>query len=368
MESRELSRCWAEIDLNALRHNVRVARECVGASVELMAVVKANAYGHGLPQIAKALAPDADLFGVATLEEALDVRANAPDRPVLILGPSLPEEHNALVRHGFIASVSSYEEAAGFNSISGQRPAQLNLVIDTGMGRMGVQESDALGLAKRIAQLPRVMLHSISTHLPVADEDAAFTRDELSRFGEIVARLRDEVPGGYKVHALLSAGILGFSEKPFDIVRAGLLLYGASPLPQWQQLLKPLLTLKARVALIRDLPENATISYGRTFTTPHRMRVATISAGYADGYPRALSNRGASVLIRGRRCAVLGRVTMDMIMADVSHVNAIVGDEVVLIGKQGDEEVSAREVAERAGTIAWDIFTGIGTRVRRVYL
>jgi alanine racemase len=211
-------------------------------------------------------------------------------------------------------------------------------------------------------------LHSISTHLPAADEDAAFTRDELSRFGEIVARLRDEVPGGYKVHALLSAGILGFSEKPFDIVRAGLLLYGASPLPQWQQLLKPLLTLKARVALIRDLPENATISYGRTFTTPRRMRVATISAGYADGYPRALSNRGATVLIRGRRCAVLGRVTMDMIMADVSHVNAIVGDEVVLIGKQGDEEVSAREVAERAGTIAWDIFTGIGTRVRRVYL
>lgn len=368
MESSQLSRCWAEVDLAALRHNARVARERVGASVELMAVVKANAYGHGLPEIAKALAREADLFGVATFDEALAVQANASDRPVLILGPSLPEERAAIARHGFIASVSSYEEAAEFDRIARPESAQLNLVVDTGMGRMGVQEGEAVALAQRIARLPHVTLHSISTHFPVADEDEAFTRAELSRFGEIVAKLRYELPGTYKVHALLSAGILAFAETPFDMVRAGLLLYGASPLRQFQRLLQPVMTMKARVALIRDLPEGATISYGRTFTTPRAMRVATISAGYADGYPRPLSNRGASVLIGGRRCAVLGRITMDLIMADVSDVNAAVGDEVVLIGRQGSEEISAAEVAERAGTIPWEIFTGIGTRVRRVYL
>lgn len=368
MESRDLDRCWAEIDLAALRHNAGVARERVGASVELMAVVKANAYGHGLPQIAAALAEEADLFGVATFDEAIEVRANTPDRPIVILGPSLPAEREAVAKHDFIASVSSYEEAEQFNRIAGARSAELNLVIDTGMGRMGVQENEALAVAKRIAQLRHVALHSISTHLPVADEDEAFTRDELARFSQLVAALRREVPGRYKVHALLSAGILGFAETPFDIVRAGLVLYGASPLARAQSLLKPVMTLKARVALVRDVPQGATISYGRTFTTPRRMRIATISAGYADGYPRALSNRGASVLIGGRRCAVLGRVTMDMIMADVSEVNVTVGDEVVLIGRQADEEVSAAELAQRAGTIAWEIFTGIGTRVRRVYL
>jgi alanine racemase len=368
MESREMSRCWAEIDRDALRHNARIARQRVGENVELMAVIKANAYGHGLPQIAAALAKEADLFGVATLEEAMEVHAKVPDRPVLILGPALPDERAAIVQELFIASVSSYDEAAEFDRVAQSSRAQLNLVIDTGMGRMGAQECDAVEIAKKIAQLPQVAMHSVSTHLPVADEDESFTREELSRFAEIVGALRREVPGDYKIHALLSAGILAFAETPFDIVRAGLILYGASPLPEFQRLLKPVMTVKARIALIRDLPAGVTISYGRTFTTPRPMRVATISAGYADAYPRALSNRGAVVLIGGRRCALLGRVTMDMIVVDVTDVNATVGDEVVLIGKQGDEEILAAELAQRAGTIPWEIFTGIGARVRRVYL
>lgn len=368
MEAHELRRCWAEIDLAALRYNARVARDRVGGSVELMAVVKANAYGHGLAKVAQALANDADLFGVATLEEALEVRANLPDRAVLILGPALPEERSAIVERRFIASISSYADAEEFDRVATQDPALLNLVVDTGMGRLGVREEDAIEVTKRIARLRGVRLHSISTHLPVADEDAEFTRDELSRFRDLIETMRREVPGDYKVHALLSAGILRFAETPFDIVRAGLLLYGASPLPELQQLLKPVMTVKARVALIRDAPAGATISYGRTFTTPRRMRVATIGAGYADACPRAVSNRGAAVLIGGRRCPLLGRVTMDMIMADVSDVNAGVGDEVVLIGRQGDEKILASELAAHAGTIPWEIFTGIGTRVRRVYL
>ena len=176
-------------------------------------------------------------------------------------------------------------------------------------------------------------------------------------------------PGSYRVHVLLSAGILCFSEHKFDLVRAGLMLYGSSPVPSEQRFLQPVMALKSRVALLRDLPAGRSLSYGRTFTTSRAMRVATISAGYADGYRRSLSGHEAAVLIGGQRCPVLGRVTMDLTMVDVSAVPGVKpGDEVVLIGKQGSEEILVAEVAERAGTVAWEIFTGIGSRVRRVYL
>ncbi len=367
MDRDALTRCWAEIDLRALRENARVVRHRAGGA-DLCAVIKANAYGHGLGEIARALVDDAQLFGVANLAEAIEARAHAPSRPVLILGPALPAERRPIVEHGFIAAVSGFEEAVAFSAVAGSAPALLNVVIDTGMGRMGCAESAAAETIKSIAALERVKLHSVSTHLPVADEDAQFTRDQLARFSKTAAALRRELPGDYKLHALLSAGVLAFAETPFDIVRAGLALYGISPLAEFQRLLRPVMSLKSRVVLVRDVPAGSTISYGRTFTTPARMRVATIAAGYADGYPRSLSNRGAHVLIRGARCAVLGRVTMDMLVVDVSsipHVEA--GDEVVLIGSQASEQILASDVAQWAGTIAWEIFTGIGTRVRRVY-
>jgi alanine racemase len=369
MEDAGLSRCWAEIDCAALRHNARVARSRVGERVALAAVVKANAYGHGLGKVAETLAEEAQLFAVANLDEALELRRHVADRPVLILGPALPGERAGIVENGFVASVSSYEEAAQFDTAAQGATALVNLVVDTGMGRMGCQQSDAADAAKRIAALANTKLHSISTHLPVADEDPEFTRAELQQFGALTAAIRREVPGDYKTHVLLSAGALAFNEAPSDIVRAGLLLYGISPLPAFQELLRPALTLKARVVLVREVPAGTTISYGRTFTAPRAMRVATISAGYADGYPRSLSNRGAAVLIGGRRCDVLGRVTMDLIVADVSHVPDVEpGAEVVLIGTQGSERILASELAQRAGTIPWEILTGIGSRVRRVYV
>ncbi len=360
-------RCWAEIDGSALRHNAAVVRERIG-SAELLAVVKANGYGHGMIGVAQALAKDSQLFGVANLEEAIQLRYALP-HPIIILGPALPEERWAIAERGFIASVSTFDEAQDFDRMATSAPVAVNFKVDTGMGRMGAPEAEALDVFKRASTLPHIKIHSVSTHLPVSNEDAEYTHEELLRFGKIVKQFRGHVPGDYKVHVLQSAGLLAFADPIFDIVRAGIVLYGISPLPEFQKLLKPVITWKTRIALVRDMPKGSSISYGRTFITPRKMRIATLSAGYADGYPRHLSNRDADVLVRGRRCALLGRVTMDLIMIDVSDVKDVdVGDEAVLLGRQGGQEISCAELAERAGSITWEIVTRIGSRVRRVYV
>ncbi len=361
-------RSWAEIDGEALRHNARQARDRVGPGAKLLAVVKANAYGHGMPGVAEALAGEAEMFGVANLEEAVQLRATQP-HPIVIFGPALPDECAAIAGHGFVPSISTLEEAQAFSGVAGRQKVLVNFVVDTGMGRMGVLEKDALALFQKVAALPGLSVHSVSTHLPVSNEDAEFTRRELASFAQLIARMRQAVPGGYRVHVLPSAGVLAFADSGFDLVRTGLMLYGISPLPGLQAELRPVMTWKTRIALVREMPAGSSISYGRTFITPRRMRVATVSAGYADGYPRHLSNCGACMLVRGRRCALLGRVTMDLMVIDVSQVaEATAGDEVVLLGRQGDEEISAEELAERAGTITWEITTRVGSRVRRVHV
>ncbi|HSP45173.1 MAG TPA: alanine racemase [Chthoniobacterales bacterium] len=367
MNSQETYRCWAEIDQEALRHNAGVVRERAGSDMPLIAVVKANAYGHGIIGVAKALVNDAQLFGVANLEEAQALRKEV-SHPIIILGPALPEERGPIAEAGFIPSISTLEEAREFSRVGKKAEVAINFVIDTGMGRMGVVQAQASELFRQIVGLGNVKIHSVSTHLPVSNEDEAFTRIELAQFSELVKQLRAEFPAKFDVHALPSAGVLAYSDPPFDVVRTGLILYGISPLEKFQKLLRPVMTWKTRIALIRDIPSGHGISYGRTFITPREMRVATLSAGYADGYPRHLSNREAAVLVGGKRCPLLGRVTMDLMMIDVSHVaEAAVGDEVVLMGRQGDEEISATELAERADSITWEITTRIGARVRRVY-
>ena len=361
---KETYRCWAEIDRSALRHNAKVVRDRIG-SAEMLAVVKANAYGHGLVGVAQTLADDAQLFGVANLQEALALRESLP-HPIVILGPATPEERSIIADRGFIPTISSLEEAKAFNRFG---PATINFKIDTGMGRMGVVENEAPEVFKRVATLSNINVHSVSTHMPVSNEDAEYTRDQLLRFQRILERIRTEVPGTYKAHVFQSAGTLAFNSPSFDIVRAGIILYGISPLPEFQKLLKPVMTWKTRISLVRDMSKGSSISYGRTFITPQKMRIATLSAGYADGYPWHLSNCGAAMLVRGQRCALVGRVTMDLMMIDVSKVErAQVGDEVVLMGRDGNEEVSCAELAEKGGTIPWEIVTRIGARVRRVYL
>jgi alanine racemase len=366
---KQTHRCWAEIDRSALRHNAKIVRERVG-SAEIVAVVKANAYGHGLIGVAETLSDEAQLFGVANLEEALALRKSFT-HPIVILGPALPPERSTIAERGFIPTVSALEEAEDFNRVAQRSPVNINFKIDMGMGRMGVLEDEAWDVLKKISKFPNIRIHSVSTHLPASGEDADYTRGQLLRFGEIMKQFRAAIPLDYKAHVLQSAGVLAFAESAgvFDMVRAGIVLYGISPLSEFQHLLKPVMTWKTHICLVRDMPKGSSISYGRTFIAPRKMRVATLSAGYADGYPWHLSNRDSAVLVRGQRCPILGRVTMDLMMIDVSEINnAQVGDEVVLLGRDGNEEISCGELAKTAGTIPWEITTRIGQRVKRVFI
>ncbi len=367
-------RCWAEVDLAALRHNVGALRAALPPGTGVMAIVKANAYGHGLGPVATALHSAVEAFGVANLAEAVELRRHVAGARVLLLGPALPEERPIVVASGLEAVVSSLEEGHAYAALgSAERPARLHLAVDTGMGRIGIAEPKALALAKALAALPGVRLVGVGTHLPSADEDDAFTREQLTRWAALAGALREAGLVEPELHALNSAGTLAYGATcpggPGWLARTGLALYGSAPLPEAQPRLRPVLTWKTRITLLRDLPPGTSLSYGRTYTTPAPMRVATLAAGYADGYRRHLSGAGAEVLIRGHRCPVRGRVTMDQILADVSAVPGVAeGDEVVLLGRQGGEEILAAELAQKAGTIPWEIFTGLAPRVARHYL
>lgn len=357
-------RIRAEVDHGALRHNAAAMRKLVGDQTGLIAVVKADGYGHGGPEVAQTLAPFAEQFGVATVDEARAVRAAVLDKDILILSPCLPDERRVVVDEGFIPVVSSTAEAKAYARLVQGKPARIHLCVDTGMGRIGVWQDDALKTAQEIAAIESLDIESVSTHLPVADSDPAFTAEELRAWETLIGQLRAILPTA-KFHALNSAGSLQRPEHAADRVRPGLALYGISPLPDFQQLLRPAMTLKTRITLVRDVGPGRGISYGRDFITAQPMRIATLAMGYADGYPRQTSNQGAQVLIRGKRCPILGRITMDQFMVNVTDLPRDVApdEEVVLFGKQGDEEITVGEIAAWAGTISWDILTRLGKRV-----
>ena len=357
-------RCRAEVDHAALRHNAAAVRSAIGDKPGIIAVVKADGYGHGGPEVARTLAPFAEQFGVATLGEARAVRAAVADKDILILSPCLPGEREEVVRAGFIPVVSSTAEAKAYGHLAQDKPVRIHLCIDTGMGRIGVWQDEAIKTAQEIATIAGIEVESISTHLPVADSDPDFTAQELVGWEKLVVHLRP-ILAKAKFHALNSAASLERPQYAADRVRPGLALYGISPLPAFHKLLQPVMTLKTGITLVRDVGRGRGISYGRDFITPKPMRIATLAMGYADGYPRQTSNKGVQVLIRGRRCPILGRITMDQFMVDVTNLPRDVapGEEVVLFGKQGDEEITVNEVAAWAGTITWDILTRLGKRV-----
>jgi alanine racemase len=358
-------RAWAEIDLAALRRNLSVARETGGA--EVMSVVKASAYGHGLEKVAKVFAEEGVAFlGVANVGEARRIRDAGIDARIYLLGATWDAERAEIVAQNWTPCLSSIAEADHFNQLAGATGRRLNvhLAIDSGMGRGGflIQElSETMPVLERMVHLE---IEGIGSHLPSADEDEVFTRRQIEDFRNLINSLGGE--GRFKWrHLLNSAGLLGYDSDLCNLTRPGLMLYGASPLAEHQGKLSTVMSLKSRVTLARWLPAGHGISYGRDFVTPKATKVATVGIGYGDGYPRHLSGKGAEVFVGGLRCPVLGRVTMDQIMIDVSAAPDVMeGDEVELFGSH----IPVVEVAEKAGTIAWEIFTGITTRVTRVYV
>ena len=357
-------RTWAEIDLDAIRHNIGVVRRRIGSQAEILAVVKADAYGHGVAPVVRTLAAEASIFGVANLKEARDVVALGTGRDIMLLSACLPAERRDAVEEKFIVTVSGADEAAAFADCG---PARINFKIDTGMGRIGCSADSALEALRAVRQMRNLEVHSISTHLPSADEDLVFTESQLEKFAAMKNQIREIFPAA-KNHALNSAGILNHHVEPGEIVRPGLMLYGASPILSMQKELRPALTWKARVAMVRDVDKGASISYGRTFIAPERMRVAVLALGYADGFPRHVSGNVAAALLHGNHCPILGRVTMDQIVVDIAASPDVrPGDAATLVGNDGDQQITATELAARAGTIAWDIFTGIGQRVQRFH-
>lgn len=359
-------RCWAEIHLGGFAANLAQLKQRVSPAVQFAAVIKADAYGHGLQPVAVALKNQVNLFAVANAAEAGEIRRAGVDAPVMLLGPAISEEVPIIVRERFIPTLSTVQEGRRFAKLVTGSPLDSHFVFDTGMGRLGLWNGEAVEEFLRLTQLPQIRVTALSSHLPVADEDSEYTSDQLERFRREAEQLSGTLPGT----VLNSAGVLrfGHTARAGDVVRTGLALYGICPLPEFQSLFHPVLSWKTRVVLVRTLQAGRTVSYGRTFTTTRETKVATIGAGYGDGYPRHLSNVGAEVLIQGRRCPILGRVTMDQTMVDVSGLPDVnVGDEVVLMGRQGNEEILASELAQKSGTIAWEIFTGITKRVVRIY-
>ena len=358
-------RAWVEINLPNLGKNLAFARETSGCKI--MAVVKAGAYGHGLEEISKFLEENGIAFlGVANIGEARRIRGAGVSSPIYLLGATWDGEREEIVARNIIPCISTLEEASAFHGIARRRGVKLavHIAVDTGMGRGGFLPEDLAGMAPQLEALDSLAIEGIASHLSSSDEDEDFTNRQIAAFEGAVAGTGGADRFKWR-HLSNSGGILGFPHGCCNLARPGLLLYGVSPVPSHQGKLHCVMSLKSRVTLVRTLPAGASVSYGRSYVTTRPTRVATIGIGYGDGYPRHVSGKGAEVMIRGKRHPLIGRVTMDQIMValpDDSDVRT--GDEVELFGTN----IPAAEVAHRADTITWEVFTGITPRVQRVYI
>ena len=361
---------WAEIDLAAIRHNVEVLCE-VAAPAAVWAVVKANGYGHGaVPAARAALDGGAGGLCVALVQEGMELRDAGLEGRILVLSEQPPAELADAVRAGLELTVYSYAQLEAI-AVAGGRRHPVHLKIDTGMRRVGAAPADALGLAAAITASPAVRLAGAFTHLAIADlPDDPYNALQIESFNEVVSTLALAGNQPPLVHAANSAAILALPASRFDVVRAGIAIYGISPgaaLDKRAEALRPALSLRARVSHVKHVNAGDRISYGLRHRFASNSTVATLPLGYADGVPRRLFAAGGEVLIGGRRRPIVGVVTMDHLMVDCGNDDIAVGDEAVLIGSQGDESILATEWADRLGTIGYEIVCGISARIDRRY-
>lgn len=368
-------RVHAVIDLDAICHNIKEVKRIVGPDVKVMPVIKADGYGHGSVPVAKALNEiGVDAFAVAIIEEGITLRNNGIRQPILILGYTSEYQYSSLIQYEIEPTVFCYEMAESLSKIAQAlgKDAKVHIKVDTGMNRIGFQPTEeSAEIIEKIAYLPNIKIQGIFTHFACADEaDKTSAVKQKNKFDGFVKKLSDrgiEIP---VKHVSNSAAIIDLRTYQLDMVRSGIITYGLYPSKEVSRKvldLKPAMTLKTHIVHVKEVEAGEGISYNHTYVTDKKTKIATIPVGYADGYPRLLSSRGR-VLIRGQYAPIIGRICMDQFMVDVTEIEGVsVMDEVTLVGKDGNCEITVEEVAELAGTINYEFICGIGKRVPRVY-
>ena len=365
------------IDLAALAFNFNSSRHFIGESVSYLAVVKANAYGHGALQCAARLQSEgADWFGVATVKEALELRRGGVSLPILVLGGFWPGEERALLEHNLTPVVYQIDRARILNEMAAARRQKIpvHVKVDTGMGRLGVRFDEVENFATTFATFRNLQVEGLMTHFAVADrlDETDFTNLQIDRFDAAAEIFRQHGIEPRFVDLANSPGAVVHPSSRGNMVRLGGILYGLGgdvlPMESEKPLLKPVMSVVSEIALLKRVPKSETIGYGRTFKTERDSLIATVPVGYHDGFPRVLSNN-ADVLVRDRRCPVVGRVSMDWLTVDVTDVEEVSeSDRVIVIGHAGDESIRAEDLAQKAGTISYEITCGISERVPRVFI
>ena len=368
---------WIEIDLEALKHNVSTFKNRLSPGSHIMGIIKADAYGHGASRLAPVLEEKGiSRFGVALLQEAIALRDSGVTLPILILGHTSPEDYQEAVAHDLTLTLYTHEEARVLDKAARDvgKLARVHLKIDTGMGRIGfLPTDDSIEEIREIISLHHLNVEGIYSHQAWADNpDGSFAGEQFSRFQNFLNALSEKGVQFEIRHIANSAATINYPHMHLDLVRIGISLYGLYPDVEMARhpkiTLHPMMRVKAKLVHVKEVPKGTPISYGCTFVTPRKSRIGTVPMGYADGIPRALSNRG-EVLIRGRRCPIVGRVCMDQFMVDVTDLEGCDrGEEIVFLGKQGEETISADDIAEKVGTINYEIVSRMSPRLPRIYL
>jgi alanine racemase len=364
---------WSEIDISALKRNVKRTQQIVGPRVDILLIVKADGYGHGAPHVARAaVSAGVSMLGVATLHEGMELRNAGLRAPILILSPSLAVEIDEILEYNLTPTVSDMEFAQALAARASQssRLAKVHVEIDTGMTRGGVNEEDACRVLAELSKLKGIAVEGVYTHLPgTYREDPEDLERQIGAFQGIIDALGREGMVFPLRHTANSAAVAQYPASHINMVRPGGMIYGMFPRKEINGIgFEPVMSFKSRVVNVKRVRKGKTVSYGRTYRFDRDATVAAVAAGYGHGVARSMSNN-ADLLVRGVRAPVVGMVTMDVTIADVSHIPGVrVGDEVIIFGKQGNQEISVYEVAERCGTISYEITCGIGKRVPRVYI
>ncbi len=366
-------RAWVEIDLSAIKHNVQELKRLLSPHTELMAIVKADAYGHGAVGVSQtALQAGASWLGVATIPEGIQLRKAGITAPIAILGATnSPDEIRAIAEHRLQATLCTPKQALVFHEVLQNFDTQVSvhLKIDTGMSRLGTDWRSATEFVQLVTSLPQLEIESVYSHLATADElDCTILREQQQRFAKVVEALRSAGIYPRRLHLANTAGMLADPDLHYDIVRPGLGIYGLYPALhlQGEVDLRPAMQVKARISQIKEVTAGTGISYGYSFIAPTDMKIATVAIGYADGVPRGLSNR-ISAIVHEQVVAQVGTITMDQCLIDVTHVPAVsVGDAVTILGKA--ERTTADDWADILGTISWEILCGFKHRLPRLYV